>query len=200
MRSLAVIELSRLSCWSVVASNRPPPPAPEHTEEELSTASPSASSTSLSIKSLCKKERRTLVSTGARSKPKRLLYHLRYTRIAAVLFLPKAVLLYKVVEALRLFPHVVKRHAFRYASCCNLGENAQKNEWDVAFYPFITVSSAQDSLCVSVWGGSSCHTSVVHVQSSCILHLTKQVIFLKSKQRYINAWVNLSTVNWISKH
>lgn len=52
VRSLAVMELSRLSCWSVVASSLPPPPAPEHTEEELSTASPSASSTSLSIRSL----------------------------------------------------------------------------------------------------------------------------------------------------
>lgn len=52
VRSLAVMELSRLSCWSVVASSLPPPPAPEHTDDELSTASPSASSTSLSIRSL----------------------------------------------------------------------------------------------------------------------------------------------------
>lgn len=46
------MELSRLSCCSVAVSSRPPPPAPEHTEEELSTANPSASSTSLSIRSL----------------------------------------------------------------------------------------------------------------------------------------------------
>ncbi|TNN43348.1 hypothetical protein EYF80_046474 [Liparis tanakae] len=44
------MEFSRLSCWSVVVSSLPPPPAPEHTEEELSTARPSASSTSRSIR------------------------------------------------------------------------------------------------------------------------------------------------------
>lgn len=129
-----MIELSRLSCWSVVASNLPPPPAPEHTEEELSTASPSASSTSLSIKSLCKKQSWTLASTGTQSNPKALFYHLRYTRIAAVLFLPKAVLLYKVVKSLRLFPHVVKRHTFRYGSGCNLGENAGVRRGLVSLY------------------------------------------------------------------
>lgn len=112
------MELSKLSCWSVVASSLPPPP--EHTEEELSTASPSASSTSLSIKSLRKKKSWALASTGMQQKPKCFFNHLRYTRIAAVLFLPKTVLLYKVVKSLRLFPHVVKCHTFCYGSCCNL--------------------------------------------------------------------------------
>lgn len=127
VRSLAVMELSRLSCWSVVASSLPPPPAPEHTEEEVSTASPSASSTSLSIKSLKKEKSWTLVSTGTQSRPKRLFYHLRDTGIAAVLFLPKTVLLYKVIKALRLFPHVVKRHTFCYGSCCNLEEKVSEH-------------------------------------------------------------------------
>lgn len=129
VRSLAVMELSRLSCWSVVASSLPPPPAPEHTEEELSTASPSASSTSRSIKSLRKNKSWTGVSSGTQPKPKRLFYHLRYTRIAAVLFLPKTVLLYKVVKALWLFPHVVKRHTFCYGSCCDLGDKVSQHNW-----------------------------------------------------------------------
>lgn len=123
------MELSRLSCWSVVASSLPPPPAPEHTEDELSTASPSASSTSLSIKSLRKNKSWTGVSTGTQPKPKRWFYHLRYTGIAAVLFLPKTVLLYKVVKALRLFPHVVKRHTFCYGSCCDLGDKVSQHNW-----------------------------------------------------------------------
>lgn len=120
------MELSKLSCWSVVASSLPPPP--EHTEEELSTASPSASSTSLSIKSLRKNKSWASASTGMQPKPKCFFNHLRYTRIAAVLFLPKTVLLYKVVKSLRLFPHVVKRHTFCYGSCCNLEDKVSQDD------------------------------------------------------------------------
>lgn len=43
-----------------------------------------------------------------------------------------------------------------------------------------------NSLYVSVWGENSCHTSVVHAQSSYIPLLTMVVIFLKSNQKYIN--------------
>ena len=46
--------------------------------------------------------------------------HLRYTRIAAVLFLPEPILLHEEVKALRLFPHVVKSHTFCYSSRCDL--------------------------------------------------------------------------------
>lgn len=139
-----MIELSRLSCWSVVASSLPPPPAPEHTEEELSTASPSASSTSLSIRSLHKSRVGLwfLKTHKAHLNLYALTTHLRYTRIAAVLFLSKAVLLDKVVEALRLFPHVVKCHTFCYRSRSNLGENANRREHDMAWYLLTMASSA----------------------------------------------------------
>lgn len=132
VRSLAVMEFSRLSCWSVVVSSLPPPPAPEHTEEELSTARPSASSTSLSIRSLDAQNQVTLwVSSqwhsvselNAQSRMQKQIFffcHLRDTRIAAVLFLPKSILLHKEVKALRLLPHVVKRHTFSYCSCWDL--------------------------------------------------------------------------------
>lgn len=45
---------------------------------------------------------------------------LRHARVAAVLFLPESVLLHKDVKALRLFPHVVKRHTLGDRSCCDL--------------------------------------------------------------------------------
>lgn len=145
VRSLAVMELSRLSCWSVVVSSLPPPPAPEHTEEELSTANPSASSTSLSIRSLDAMTHVSLlegfvfpndvhfyhftrvhrVKSNAKKTQEcdqlhRIFYHLRYAGIAAVLFLSEPILLHEEVKALRLFPHVVKCYTFCYCSCCDL--------------------------------------------------------------------------------
>lgn len=120
VRSLAVMELSRLSCWSVVASSLPPPPPPEHTDDELSTARPSASSTSLSIRSL---DTLTLaVSLNIRCTEFKGVERLclRHARVAAVLFLSESILLHKDVKALRLFPHVVKRHTFGDRSCCDL--------------------------------------------------------------------------------
>jgi hypothetical protein len=46
--------------------------------------------------------------------------HLRYTRIAAILLLAKAILLDEEIKALRLLPHVVKGHTFSYRPCLNL--------------------------------------------------------------------------------
>lgn len=125
-----MMEFSKLSCCSVVLSILPPPPAPEHTEEELlSTASPSASSTSLSIRSLQIYKLPFVSSMSFFYIFTHKLLHsscyLRHTRIAAVLFLPEPILLYEDVKALRLLPHVIKRYAFGYCSCCDL--RGQKN-------------------------------------------------------------------------
>lgn len=127
------MELSRLSCCSVVVSSRPPPPPPEHTEEELSTANPSASSTSLSIRSLETKKCHwvcfffSILLKQSNKDRHSVSFHLRYSRIVAELFLPEPILLHKEVKALWLFPHVIKCHTLCYCSCCDLrGEEGDR--------------------------------------------------------------------------
>lgn len=58
---------------------------------------------------------------------------LRYSRIAAVLFLPESVLLHKEVEALRLLPHVVEGHTLRYGPCRHLGDQTQRGRIKIHF-------------------------------------------------------------------
>lgn len=114
----------------------------------------------------------------------RLWHHLRHTGIAAVLFLPKPILLHKEVKALGLFPHVIKRHTFCYCSRCHLrktnaNERVKKHCFVYIFHVHALVKeSIKYSLCVSVLGENSCHTSEEHVQSSCIPLQTTEVIFL----------------------
>lgn len=79
-------------------------------------------------------------------------FYLRYTRIAAVLFLSKSILLHKDVKALRFFPHVVERHAFCYRSCCYLKKKViiygylQLNS-DTLAHEIQTISTERLTLC-----------------------------------------------------
>lgn len=117
-----MMELSSPSCCSADDSILPPAPA-EHTDKELSTARPSASSTSLSIRSLRTQPTLTFFETHITQQAKSTNFasqHLRHTRITTVLLLAESVLLSKVVKTFRLFPHVIKSHTFCYSPCLNL--------------------------------------------------------------------------------